>query len=137
MEFTWGLLGKQANDFGKYDLVFGKVDCGIHRKLCSRENIKELPTIKLYTVINRITQIEDVYHGSEYNLESLESFLQDKVLSKQNEDELNFKISDFKNSPRPVTINGLTELTDENSAHFLRNGEFNIVVRRLALNDLL
>lgn len=114
---------KISNIIPKFSII--QIDCDSSQFLCSRENVVELPTVKLYITLNEVSYIEKLFEGKTYDAKSLELFIMDKIVeyeSKQKNDDIGFNIVNLK------AKNGLYELTDDDSSLFLSHGLFSILI---------
>ncbi|XP_046913553.2 thioredoxin domain-containing protein 5 [Dermatophagoides farinae] len=131
------------NRFGNVHLFsevqIGHVDCNVHRDLCSREDIQELPMAKLYVELNKITRIEINYESNEYDRNSLDMFLLKQITRfgfqqqdsqrQQQQQQSDISSDESTDETGGFTVmqlkakNGLYELTDDDSALFLSQGQ--------------
>lgn len=112
-------------------LVIREVNCGSNYELCHREDIKQIPTIRLYYSLGSTSRKIVTYPPTAfYDLESLQNFFIEKIIEqKPNAKMEEKKVKDSNDleqeSDNLVDLkskNGLYELTDDDSSLFLSKG---------------
>ncbi|UXI18939.1 hypothetical protein NH340_JMT04882 [Sarcoptes scabiei] len=112
-------------------LVIREVNCGSNYEFCHREDIKQIPTIRLYYSLGSTSRKIVTYPPTaSYDLESLQNFFIEKIIEQKPNAKMEEKIVKDSNdleqeSDNLVDLkskNGLYELTDDDSSLFLSKG---------------